>query len=103
MSARPTLAVLAVSLAACSSDAARRPDGGATPTAAESVTPRFAWPDDFRARVALDHRSLRDGSSPTRAVVHHQLTAERRDGELWVRVSATEGEGDEPGLQLNLA
>ncbi|HZZ86592.1 MAG TPA: hypothetical protein VFE30_18845 [Anaeromyxobacteraceae bacterium] len=107
MSAHPTLALLAVALAACSGASCasdpRRPDGGAASAAGDSVTPRFAWPDDFHAQVALDHRTVREGDSSTRAVVRHQLTTERKDGEIWVRVSGIEGQGDEPGLQLNLA
>ncbi|BDG08291.1 hypothetical protein [Anaeromyxobacter paludicola] len=107
MSARPTFAMLAVSLAACSgascaSNAARQADGGAAP-GAEQVALRFAWPDGFRARVALEHQTLREGDPPTRAVVRHELTTERKGGEIFVRTSGTEGEGDEPELQLNLA
>ena len=106
MSPRPALALFALVLAACSGAscaasrgaAAGEGDGGGS-----TVTPRFGWPDDFHAQVSLDHRTIRDGNRSTRALVRHQLSAERKNGDLWVRVSNIEGEGDEPDLRLNLA
>jgi len=94
---RPLLA--AIALLACAGPSRQATRGAAGPGA---VALRFAWPAGFQTRVLLRHESRRSGHPPAHAVVRHLIVAETRGEEIWIFNRETEGEGDEPGLDVNL-
>jgi len=95
---RPAIALLA--LVACAGPSREAAGGPAAGPGA--VTLRFAWPAGFQTRVLLRHESRRSGQPPSRAVVRHLITTEARGREIWIFNRETEGQGDEPGLEVNL-
>lgn len=92
-------AMASLALLACAGPAREAPKGGAAPGAAAL---RFAWPEGFQTRVLLRHESRRSGQAPAHAVVRHLIVTEARGKEIWIFNRETQGEGDEPGLDVNL-
>jgi hypothetical protein len=89
----------ALALLACAGPSREAAAGAAGPGA---VALRFAWPAGFQTRVLLRHEARRSGRAPAHAVVRHLIVAETRGKEIWIFNRDTEGEGDEPGLDVNL-